>query len=155
MPRHTQSNEYQQYERLAPWVYMLTDASAVLRQVAQELKTHMQSARSAKSQRFWLAAAGAVCLVTGMILWAVIAEHADRSPPVDHRSAEAKAAAILGMDQTSAGEHLIQTAAPYLWQDIVLGHRIVIANRHALELCLRNTGKQRKRCVITMPAAEP
>jgi hypothetical protein len=133
----------------------LTEASAALQKTTRELNTYLQSARSAKSQRIWLGATGAVCLVTGVVLGAVVVGRADRSPPVDHRPPEAKAAAILGMDQTLAGEHLIQTSAPALWNDIVLGNRIVVANRHALELCLKNTGKQRKRCLITMPAAEP
>jgi hypothetical protein len=134
---------------------VLKDASAALQQTTRDLSAHLQSARSAKSQRIWLAATGAACLVTGMILWAAIVGRAERSLPVDHRSPEARAAAILGMDQTQAGEHLIQISAPALWNDIALGNRIVVANRHALDLCLKNAGKQRKRCVITMPAAEP
>lgn len=134
---------------------MLTDASAELRQTARNLNSHLQSARTAKSQRIWLAAMGAACFVVGMILGAVVVWRAGQSPPVDHRSPEVKAAATLGMDQTQAGGHLIQISAPLLWQDIVLGNRIVTANRRALELCLKDTGKQRKRCVITMPAAEP
>lgn len=134
---------------------VLADASAALEQATRGLNTHLQSARSAKSQRIWLTATGAVCFVVGIVLGAVIAGRADQSPPVDHRSPETKAAAILGMDQTQAGERLIQISAPALWQDIVLGNRIVVANRHTLDLCLKNTGKQRKRCVITMPAAEP
>jgi hypothetical protein len=134
---------------------VLADASAALEQTTRNLNTHLQSARSAKSQRIWLAATGAVCLVVGMILGAVVVRPADRSPPVDHRSPEAKAAATLGMDQTQAGEHLIQISAPALWQDIVLGNRIVVANRHALDLCLKNAGKQSKRCVIAIPEAEP
>jgi hypothetical protein len=133
----------------------LADASTALQQVTRDLNSYLQSARSAKLQRIWLAGMGAACLVTGLILGVVIIGSAERSPPVDHRSPEAKAAAILGMDQTQAGEHLIQISAPALWQDIVLGNRIVVANRHALGLCLKNAGNQRKRCVITIPAAEP
>lgn len=134
---------------------VLTEASVVLQQTTQELSRHLQSARSAKTQRIWLAATGAVSFVAGMILWAVIVGRAEQSPVVDQRSPEAKAAAILGMDQTSAGEHLIQTSAPQLWQDIVLGNRIVTANRHTLDVCLRNASTPHKRCVITMPAAKP
>ena len=117
----------------------LADASAALQQTTRDLNAHLQSARSAKSQRIWLAAIGAVCLATGMILWALIARHGEQRVMVDQRSPEAKAAAILGMDPTSAGEHLIQTSAPQLWRDIVLGDRIVVANRHTLDVCLRNT----------------
>jgi len=134
---------------------VLTDASTVLQQAIRDLNSHLQSARTAKSQRIWLATTGAVCLAVGIALGAVIVGRAEHSPSVDQRSPEVRAAAILGLDQTSAGEHLIQTSAPQLWQDIVLGNRIVVANRRALELCLKNAAKQRKRCVITMPAAKP
>ncbi len=133
---------------------VLTDASAALQQTTRDLNSYMQSARSAKSQRIWLAATGTVCLITGMILWAVIAGR-EEPPSVDPRSPEVKAAAILGMDQPQAGEHLIQTSAPQLWQDIVLGNRIVVANRHTLDVCLKNANNPHKRCVISMPAAEP
>ena len=134
---------------------VLTEASVVLQQTAKDLSRHLQSVRTAKSQRIWLAATGTICLIVGIALGVVIAGRAERSYPADHQSPEAKAAAILGVDQTSAGEHLIQTSAPQLWQDIVLGNRIVVANRHALDLCLRNASAPHKRCVITMPAAKP
>lgn len=134
---------------------VLTEASAVLQQTAQDLSRHLQSARAAKSQRIWLAATGAVCLVTGIALGAIIPGSTERSPSVDQRSPEARAAATLGMDQTSAGEHLIQTSAPQLWQDIVFGNRIIAANRHALDVCLRNASTPHNRCVITIPAAKP
>jgi hypothetical protein len=134
---------------------VLADARAALQQTTRDLNAHLQSARNAKSQRIWLATTAAVCLITGMILWAVIMGSAERSPQVDHRSPEAKAAAILGMEQTAAGEHLIQASAPALWKDIVLGNRIVVANRHTLDVCLKNANNPHKRCVITMPAAEP
>jgi len=134
---------------------VLTEASNSLQQTARDLSRHLQSARTAKSQRIWLAATGAVCLVTGIALGAIIPGRTERSPSVDQRSPEARAAAILGLDQTSAGEHLIQTSAPQLWQDIVFGNRIVTANRHVLNVCLRNASTPHKRCIITMPAAKP
>ncbi|GAA0555147.1 hypothetical protein FHS83_001829 [Rhizomicrobium palustre] len=126
---------------------------AVLQQTTRELNACLQSARTAKSQNIWLAAIGAICLVVGIALGAVIAGRAESSHTDDHQSPEAKAAAVLGMDQTSAGEHLIQTSAPQLWQDIVFGNRIIVANRHTLDVCLKNN--PHKRCVITMPAAKP
>lgn len=132
---------------------MMAEASAAVRQVTQELTVQLQFARTAKTQRIWLVATGIMGLVAGMALWAAVT----RFPtlPIDHRSPEEKAAAILGKDQLAAGEHLIQTAAPQLWQDLVLGDRIVHANREALDVCRRKSSKQRIRCVITMPTAEP
>jgi len=128
---------------------------AVLQQTTRELNAYIQSARTAKSQRLWITATGAVCLIVGIALGAVIGGHVEGPPTDDHLSPEAKAAAILGMDPASAGERLIQTSAPQLWQDIVLGNRIVTANRHTLDVCLKNASTPRKRCVITMPAAKP
>lgn len=126
---------------------------AVLQQTTRELNAYIQSARTTKSQSIWLAATGAVCLFVGIALGVVIAGHVEGAPTDDHQSPEAKSAAILGMDQTSAGEYLIQTSAPQLWQDIVLGNRIVTANRHTLDVCLRNN--PHKRCVIIVPVAKP
>lgn len=130
----------------------LTEASTVLRNAAQELKTQLRTIRSAKVQRNWLIATGVGGLIAGMVLWAALAGLWVRNPPEHRGSPEQKAAAILGMDQVAAGEHLIQTAAPQLWQDIVLGDRIVIANRPALDVCRSKVRKQNARCVIVIPA---
>jgi len=48
---------------------------------------------------------------------------------------EQRVPSILGLSEGKAGEHLIQTASPKLWQNLVLGDRIVIANRKALCRC--------------------
>jgi len=133
----------------------LTQASTIFGNAAQDLKAQLRTARSAKTQRNWLIATGIGGLVAGIILWAALAGIWARNPP-EHRGApEQMAAAILGMDQAAAGEHLIQTAAPQLWQDLVLGDRIVIANRQALEVCRNKTRKQNARCIIALPADQP
>ncbi len=132
----------------------LTQASTVLRNAAQELKAQLPTVRLAKTQRNWLIATGVGGLVAGMVLWTVLTGLWSRTP--EHRgSAEERAAAILGMEQVAAGEHLIQTAAPQLWQDLVLGDRIVIANRQALEVCRNKTRKQNAHCIIAIPADQP
>jgi len=71
---------------------------AVLQQATRELNAYLQSARTAKSQRIWLAATGAVCLIVGIVLGVVIAGRAEGSHTDDHQSPEARAAMILGMD---------------------------------------------------------
>lgn len=51
------------------------------------------------------------------------------------------------------GERLIQGATVLqLWQNHLLGERVVNANRPDIERCLRNVGKQRESCVIEIPA---
>ncbi len=133
----------------------LTDASTILRNAAQELKAQLRTIRSAKTQRNWLIATGVGGLIAGIVLWATLSGMWARNPPEHRGSPEQKAAAILGMDQVAAGEHLLQTAAPQLWQDLVLGDRIVTANRQALEVCRNKTRKQNARCVIVVPANQP
>jgi hypothetical protein len=133
----------------------LTEASTVLREAAQDLKAQLHTARSAKMQRNWLIATGVGGLIAGMVLWAALAGVWARNPPEQRGSPAQKAAAILGLDQVAAGEHLIQTAAPQLWQDIVLGDRIVNANRQSLEVCQNKTRKQNVRCIIVVPADQP
>jgi hypothetical protein len=133
----------------------LTQASTALREIAHELKGQAQSARTAKEQRIWLIAIGTAGLVAGMVLWAVVTGFLARTPPISHQSPEQKASEMLGMDQEAAGEHLIQTAAPGLWRDLVLGDRIVIANRHTLELCQRKASRQPERCAIEISAGQP
>lgn len=133
----------------------LSEASTVLRNAAQELKAQLRTSRTAKTQRNWLIATGVGGLVAGMVLWGPLSGMWARNPPEHRGSPEQRAAAILGMDQVAAGEHLLQTAAPQLWQDIVLGDRIVIANRQALEVCRNKTRKQNARCIIALPADQP
>jgi hypothetical protein len=132
----------------------LTDARTALQQVTQELGSQLQSASAAKRQRIRLIITGAVGLAAGMILWAVVVGFQVRMPPASQGSPEQRAAEILGMDQRTAGEHLIQTAVPLLWQDLVLGDRIVAANRDVLSKCQRDNARAH-RCTITIPKAAP
>ncbi len=133
----------------------LAEANTAMRETAQELQHQLQSARAAKRQRIWLLTTGVVGLVAGMVLWAVIAGFKAPTAPASHQSPEQKAAEILGMDQKAAGKHLIQTAAPGLWQDVLLGQRIVVANREVLRKCSKQNRKPSAKCVITLLRQEP
>ena len=126
------------------------EARANLQETATQLAGHLRAARNAKRQRFWLAGIGLVGLIAGAILGGMIVHHTT-SPAVDHRSPEARAAAILGLDPVAAGAHLIRSAAPQYWQEIVLGADIVAGNRDSLRKCQREMAKGRTRCVITLP----
>ena len=97
---------------------------------------------------------GSVGLAAGLVLGVVAGWLAFAAAP-PHGTREQQAAAILGMTEEKAGEHLIQTASPKLWNDLVLGDRIVIANRKALERCKRRARKRSERCVIELPADLP
>jgi hypothetical protein len=130
----------------------LENASSSLEYIARCMEAALRSARIAKRQLVWLVATGGTCFIVGAIFWAVVAGRVQGAQPTDNRTPEAKAAAILRMDQVAAGEHLIQASAPELWRDLVLGDRIVIANRDVLKFCQGKAGKQRGHCTIKLPA---
>ena len=136
--------------------HALSQARAAFREATGNLRGWLHSARDADRQNTWLIATGIAGAVVGMIFGAVIAGWlAPSAPKTKQEPPEQQAAAILGLGEEKAGEHLIQTAAPKLWQDLVLGDRIVIANRDTLSRCQRRAHKRRARCVIEMPADQP
>lgn len=135
--------------------HALSQAITALQDATHDLRGWISSARYAGRQDTWLKVTGSVGLAAGLVLggiagWLVFAA----APP--HGPREQQAAAILGMTEEKAGEHLIQTASPKLWNDLVLGNRIVIANRKALDRCEHGARKRSsERCVIELPADQP
>ena len=131
----------------------LSQARMALQGATDNLRGWLRSAREADRQNTWIKVTGAVGLVIGLVLGAVagwLAFAAARP----HGTREQQAAAILHMTEEKAGEHLIQTASPKLWNDLVLGDRIVIANRKALTRCLHlayERHRGRERCTVTIP----
>ena len=130
--------------------HALSEARAALQGAAQGLKAATRSAREADRQRAWLEATGIAGLIVGLALGAVIAGWLAPLLSATLRSPEDRAASILGLSEEKAGERLIATASPRLWQDLVLGDRIVIANRDALARCQRDARKGGERCVIKL-----
>jgi hypothetical protein len=133
----------------------LAQASATFREVTENAQASLRSARAADRQRIWLLATGIAGIVAGAALWGIITGSLIPAAPSGQQSPEQKASAILGMDETAAGEHLIQTASPHLWQDLVLGDRIVAANKDVLAQCPRAKGKRPRRCIIVLPDGMP
>ncbi len=134
----------------------LLQARASFHETTDNLRGWLRSAREADRQDNWLLATGIAGIVVGMILGAVVSGWLVPSAPTPKQgSPEQQAATILGMSEEKAGEHLVQTAAPKLWANLVLGDRIVIANRKALERCQRKARKQSERCAIELPADQP
>jgi Family of unknown function (DUF6118) len=135
--------------------HALSEAKAALQDAAGSLKAATRSAREADRQRAWLKATGIAGLIVGLALGAVIAGWLAPSLFATVQSPEERAATILGMSEEKAGEHLIESASPKLWQDLVLGDRIVTANRDVLVRCQRDAHKGQEHCVIKLQADEP
>lgn len=96
----------------------LTEARSSLRNVAQDLRTFIQSARAAQEQRAWLLVTGICGVVAGIVLWAFLSGPLVRTAPASWHWPERMAASILAMDEKTAGSHLIETASP----DALAGH---------------------------------
>ncbi len=115
-----------------------------------EMAAHLRSARSAERQRQWLIWTTAGGIVCGMLLLAMIVGPVVRAMPESWHWPELMAASILGVDEESAGAHLIKTAAPERWRDIVAGYQIISDNRAAIAQCERGEAKtaNKIRCAI-------
>ena len=129
---------------------MFERAVEALQQATHNVTVSLRSARSAENQRQWLLWTAASGVVAGMLLWAVGAAPVARAMPESWYWPERMAASIVGMDQENAGAHLIATAAPDRWRDIVLGYRIVNDNRDTIARCETAAAKEPKpvRCMI-------
>lgn len=136
----------------------LRRACNAFQSATSDLRAAVGAARTEERQRTWLIRTGAASLLAGMALSALIAWTLLPTSPASRQMPEQRAAAILGMSDENAGEHLLQTASPRLWQDLVFGDRLVIANRAALNRCLQNGRLHQNRtehCVIEIPAGPP
>lgn len=133
----------------------LAEARSSLRNVTQDLRALIQSARTAEDQRVWLLVTGICGVVAGIVLWAFLSGPLVRAAPASWHWPERMAANILAMDEKTAGSHLIEAASPELWQDILLGDHIVVANRDTLSKCQREKAKLPKRCIIILPDGAP
>ena len=131
--------------------HALSQAITALQDATDNLSSWISSAHDADRQNTWLKVTGSVSLAAGMVLGVIAGWLAFAAAP-PHRTREQQAAVILGMTEEKAGEHLIQSASPKLWNDLVLGDRIVIANRKALDRCEHRARKRSEQCVIELPA---
>ena len=134
--------------------HALSQAITGLHDATDNLRGWISSARDGRRQDTWLKVTGSVGLAAGLVL-GVVAGWLAFAAASPHGTREQQAAAILGMTEEKAGEHLIQSASLALWNDLVLGDRIVIANRKALDRCEHRARKRSERCVIELPADLP
>jgi len=114
---------------------LLDSARQSFEGVAHDLASRLISARSVDTQRQWLIWTSLVSLFAGMLLCAVSLGPLLRAAPESWHWPEHMAARLLGMPEEEAGAHLIATAAPEHWRDIVLGYQTVAENRKDLVAC--------------------
>ena len=91
-------------------------------------------------------------IAAGMLLFTIMIDLIVRLVPGSWLWPERMAASILRMDEETAGVHLIKTAAPDRWRDIVAGYTIFNNNRAAIAQCERNGAKPAGaiQCVIEL-----
>jgi len=88
-----------------------------------------------RKQCYWLAGAVAACLLLGAIVGDAVLPMIDRAAPISWQWPEERALDDLGMSANEAGQHLLQLSDPAGWHAIVEDHRLVEANRAAIDAC--------------------
>lgn len=128
----------------------LADAKETFEQAVHDVAASLRSTKSAETQREWLLWAAAGGVIAGILFLATGIAPLLRIVPESWNWPERVAANIVGMDQEAASARLIETAAPDRWQEIVLGYRVVNANRDAISRCETAAAKKRgpMRCTV-------
>ena len=100
---------------------------------------------------------GAACLVTGVILWAVLAGPITRSLPASWLMPERIAARSLRMPMWEGGQRLMRAGDIAAFAGMLTANRLATANRDTLAACRRQAAKTEKavRCMIEIQAGRP
>jgi hypothetical protein len=88
-----------------------------------------------RKQCHWLACAAGVCILVGAIVGDAVLPMIDRAAPSSWQWADERALDDLGMSANEAGQHLLQLSDPAGWRALVEDHRLVEANRAAIDAC--------------------
>ncbi len=95
-----------------------------------------------RKQCYWLAGAAAACLSIGAIVGDAVSPIIDQAAPTSWQWPEGRALADLDMSANEAGQHFLQLSDPSGWQALVEDHRIVEANRAAIDACQARQAKR-------------
>jgi hypothetical protein len=125
--------------------------------VAAKLGRQLRSHIEAGEQRRRLWQVGAACLVTGVILWAVLAGPIARSLPASWLMPERIAARSLRMPMWEGGQRLMRAGDAAAFAGMLTANRLATANRDMLAACRRRAAKTEKavRCMIEIQAGRP
>jgi hypothetical protein len=110
-------------------------ANQQLGSAIQSLNGMVASARTAETQRLWIAGAAAAALVIGFAFGTFLPTRIAQAVPENWHWPEANAARILQRDGWSAGERLLQVSDSARWKKLVGVARIAELNVEALANC--------------------
>ena len=120
---------------------------------AHKMQSIVRSRRDRVIQDRWLYGMGAGGVIAGMLFYAGMNGPIARAMPDSWRWPERMATSTLAEPTPwDAGKRLMRGASPASWDAIVVGNRIVTANREALTRCRKAAARTRKtvRCTIDM-----
>lgn len=128
----------------------LAHARRDLREMIGAIGSVAASARTARDQNRWLAGAVVAAMVLGCILGAFVPTAIDRAVPTNWHWPEQRAAKILGVDEWTAGERLMQVADPEEARRVQAALQLASLNADALARCSVRAAKAReaKPCTI-------
>jgi len=115
-----------------------------LREMIGTIGSVTASARTARDQNRWLAGATSAAMVLGCILGAFVPTAIDRAVPVNWYWPEQRAAKILGVDEWTAGERLMQVADPGWSRRVQAALQLTSLNADALARCTARATKARE-----------
>lgn len=129
----------------------LSSAQQELRQSTQALLDVVALARTRSQQQRVLYKVGGMCLLSGLLLWAVLPGAIARSVPASWRWPERMATRMLGQPSiVEAGIHLIRSDDPAQWDAIADAARFERDNREQIGRCkqLVRKAKAPANCVL-------
>jgi len=117
---------------------------------ARNIGAALAAARAAQAQRQQLIRAGAVGMLMGAMVWAILPGPIARALPTSWHLPERMAARTLDGNMWSGGERLLQAADLARWQDVLTGSRIMHDNREKIEECRKTkaASNDKVRCLI-------
>ncbi len=130
----------------------IATARTGLEDVTRQLHGYVISARRGDEQNRWMAVAGVVGMLFGMVLWATLAGPIARALPASWQIPEEMASATLGLPMWEAGRHLLIADAPASWNALADSWSLVQDNRKAIEVCRKAAAKAKAsvRCTVSI-----
>ena len=110
-------------------------ARQVIEEVATKLGRQLDSHVMAEDQRRQRRRDSLIALLVGALLWAILAGPIVRSLPTRWLLPERMAARTLRKPMWEGGQHLMRTASPSAFAEIVAGNRLVAGDRETLVAC--------------------
>ena len=107
-----------------------------------------------RNRQLWFGLGG---MAIGILAWAIVPGLIAREiAPASWQWPERMAARTLNLPRWEAGQRMMQSASPTAFRTIVVGDRIVTANRETIEGCSKAASRTREtvRCTINVKAEE-